>query len=116
MNDQENSKQLRIREYNDSFRRHLNITSGSVINLSMGISALEPEHLFEILKRVVMFEDFTNENDPYGEHDFGAFDHNGEKIYWKIDYYDPDLKYGSEDPSDPGQTARVLTIMLANEY
>ncbi len=55
-------------------------------------------------------------NDPYGEHDFGAIDHNGQKIYWKIDYYDPDLKYGSKDPSGPVQTARVLTIMLANEY
>jgi Protein of unknown function (DUF3768) len=57
---------------------------------------------------------------PYGEHDFGAFtfDHEGEslRIFWKIDYYAPDLLHGSEDPADPAQTIRVLTIMLAEEY
>ena len=49
-------------------------------------------------------------------HDFGAFVHNGERVFWKIDYYDPSLTKGSEDPADPQQTARVLTIMLASEY
>ena len=63
-----------------------------------------------------LVNDFNEDNDPYGEHDFGAIDHNGQKIYWKIDYYDSDLKYGSENPADPCQTARVITIMLANEY
>jgi hypothetical protein len=34
----------------------------------------------------------------------------------KIDNYDPTLSGGSEDPSDPAQTVRVLTLMLADEY
>jgi hypothetical protein len=56
---------------------------------------------------------FTPDSDPYGEHNFGSFEHNGIRVFWKIDYYDRNLEYGSEDPSDPAQTTRVLTIMLA---
>jgi hypothetical protein len=70
----------------------------------------------EILARVAGFNDFTEDNDPYGEHDFGAIVHQADKIFWKIDYYDPDLKFGSTDPSDPKLTTRVLTVMLADEY
>jgi hypothetical protein len=62
------------------------------------------------------FDVFTTENDPYGEHDFGSVTIDGTKLFWKIDYYDLSLQYGSNDPSDPAQTARVLTIMLAEEY
>jgi hypothetical protein len=58
----------------------------------------------------------TPDNDPYGERDFGAFERNGERIFRKIDYYDPTLSTGSEDSSDRKQTVRVLTIMLASEY
>ena len=59
---------------------------------------------------------FTTENDPYGEHDFGSVTIDGTNLFWKIDYYDLSLQYGSSDPSDPAQTARVLTITLAEEY
>jgi hypothetical protein len=54
--------------------------------------------------------------DPYGEHDYGSFEIDGQKLLWKIDYYDTDLKYGSGDPSDPAVTRRVLTILLLSEY
>ena len=63
-----------------------------------------------------MFDSFTEDNDPHGERDFGAFEHEGQRIFWKIDYYDRALTYGSENPADPQQTVRVLTIMLASEY
>ena len=58
----------------------------------------------------------TPDNDPHGARDFGAFEHIGEHIVWKTDYYARDMQHGSEDPSDPKQTVRVLTIMLASEY
>jgi hypothetical protein len=70
----------------------------------------------EALVQVTKFSEFTADNDPYDEHDFGSFDLLGRKFFWKIDYYDKDLQYGSEDPSDPERTTRVLTLMLAGEY
>jgi hypothetical protein len=62
------------------------------------------------------FETFNEENDPYGEHDFGVLQIEGQKVYWKIDAYDQDPRYGSEDPADPELTSRVLTLLLPEEY
>ena len=58
----------------------------------------------------------SSANDPYNEHDFGSFNHKGEQIYWKIDYYDKNYQYCSEDPSNLSITNRAMTIMLAEEY
>jgi hypothetical protein len=50
------------------------------------------------------------DNDPHGEHDFGAFDIEGAgTIFWKIDYYaDKSCATGSENPADPAQSFRIL--------
>lgn len=69
-----------------------------------------------ILKAVRDFDDFNEDNDPYKEHDFGSVSINHRKFFWKIDYYDQECKYGSEDPSNPEKTTRVLTVMRADEY
>jgi len=100
-----------IRELNDQFRTQLR---GGRLMMTRGIAGRTDAQ--KILGRVVSFNDFSADNDPFGEHDFGAFDHQGEKIFWKIDYYDSDLQHGSENPADPELTTRVLTIMLASEY
>ena len=55
-------------------------------------------------------------NDPHEEHDFGAFDADGQRVFFKIDYFDESLTYHSPDPADPSVTKRVITIMLAEEY
>lgn len=81
-----------------------------------GINALPIEDQSAIREMVETFDDFTEDNDPYGERDFGAFEYDDLRIFWKIDYYDKAMEYGSEDPANPGQTTRVLTIMLASEY
>jgi len=70
----------------------------------------------KIYHLVQSFDDFTEANDPYDEHDFGAFTYKEQKIFWKIDCYDRNYEMGSEDPTDPSVTRRVLTIMLAEEY
>lgn len=70
----------------------------------------------ELLRTIRDYDAFTPGNDPYGEHDFGAFDLAGIACLWKIDYYNSDLTAGSEDPADPALTVRVLTILRADEW
>ena len=90
--------------------------TGRVV-ITEGIRALPAAAREDIITKVRTFDAFGPDNDPYGERDFGAFDQAGVgKVFWKIDYYDPSLTFGSDDPADPKKTARVLTIMLAEEY
>jgi uncharacterized protein DUF3768 len=103
-----------IAELNDLCRTAMGV-AGRIIQTD-GIRALSPADQSSIREKVERFDTFTPDNDPYHEHDFGAVEHNGERIFWKIDYYDRTLTKGSEDPSDAAQTTRVLTIMLASEY
>lgn len=104
----------RIAELNDLCRTAPGVAGKWVI--TEGIAALPPEDQSAIREKVERYNRFTWRNDPHGEHDFGAFKHEGKKIFWKIDYYDLTMTKGSEDPSDPSQTRRVLTLMLAEEY
>jgi hypothetical protein len=103
----------RIRDLNDRFRH--NITSGQWM-LTRGMADKGAEFVSQAVHRVRDFYTFTEGDDPYGEHDFGSFDLAGERLFWKIDYYDPSLSYGSDAPDDADATCRVLTIMLASEY
>lgn len=105
----------RIRELNDHFRRMLPATTGRVL-VTAGVNDQGPEFVARALGAVASFDTFTSDNDPHREHDFGAFKLDGEKLFWKIDYYDSAGEMGSEDPSDPTVTLRVLTVMLAEEY
>jgi len=84
--------------------------------VTRGIDLLGAEAVDCILDLVKGFDDFSERNDPFGEHDFGAIEYEGNTIFWKIDYYDLDLMHHSPDPSDPHVTRRVLTIMLGEEY
>jgi hypothetical protein len=108
------NKARQIAALNDLCRKAMGL-AGRVYQ-TRGITALPAEDQCAIRQKVETFDTFTQDNDPHGEHDFGAFEHNEQRIFWKIDYYDLTMNYGSEDPSDPKQTVRVLTIMLASEY
>ena len=81
-----------------------------------GILALPLDVQHAICKMVELFDNFTPDNDPDGERDFGDFEYAGETIFWRIVYYNKNLTADSKDPADPNQTVRVLTIMLADEY
>ena len=66
--------------------------------IAAGVQALG--NVDAVLRQVQVFEAFTPDNDPYGEHDFGAIRYQGQTIFWKIDYYDLDLHMHSPDPSN----------------
>jgi len=102
-----------IKTLNDNLRKHLN---GGRVMLTAGINAKSQDDIARILSKVRQFNNFTPDNDPYNEHDSGSFDYKGEKIFWKIDYYDKNYQYLSEDPANPDVTNRVMTVMLAIEY
>ena len=108
-----NNEHIKIQKLNDSFRTSL---TGGKVMLTRGISLLPHEDLINIIKQVQNFNAFNKNNDPYGEHDFGSFNYKGKQIFGKIDYYDKNYQYCSEDPSNPSLTNRVMTIMLAEEY
>ena len=103
----------RVRALNDAARRHL--TDGKAV-FTRGIAALPEDVQAAILDRVCSFDDFAPWIDPWTEHDFGAFEHAGHRIFWKIDYFDRDEQFGSPNPADPTVTKRVLTVMLAGEH
>ncbi|WP_152432995.1 DUF3768 domain-containing protein [Erythrobacter sp. THAF29] len=107
------TRTARIRELNDLLRKE---RSGGYMCVSDGVVALGYEVFCEIREKVKAFDAFTPANDPYGEHDFGSLVHNGNEIFWKIDYYDKSETDASPDPTDPSVTNRIITIMLAREY
>jgi hypothetical protein len=102
-----------IRKLNDAFRTTL---TGGAVMMTAGVVALGPETQAEILAAVRAFDAFDADNDPWAEHDFGAIEVAGERVFFKLDYFDLTRAFHSPEPADPTVTERVLTIMLAEEY
>ena len=107
-------RNLRIRDLNDLFRRE-GQGNGTVL-ITSGMQAEGGEFVVKAVEAVRTFDAFGEDNDPWGEHDFGAVEVEGQKVFFKFDYYDPTFTAGSENPANEALTKRVLTIMLAREY
>ena len=103
----------RVRALNDELRK---TGAGGQTFLTPGIIAKGFDFIDKATAAVHSFDAFTDDNDPWQEHDCATLDVDGESVMFKIDYYDLDLQFGSPDPADPKLTRRVLTIMLAEEY
>jgi hypothetical protein len=113
MSDGSPVKAVRIRELNDQLRCK---AIGGRIVITRGIEALGTDGVRQVLTAVAGFDDFSEDNDPWGEHDCATLTVDGHRLIFKIDYYDRDLAYHSPDASDPAVTERVMTVMLAEEY
>ena len=103
----------RVRLLNDNFRT--TFIGGHVV-MTQGVNELPLDTKSRVLMAVRSFDQFTSDNDPHREHDFGSFEIEGEAYFFKIDYYALDMDGGSEDAADPEKTTRVITIMRADEY
>jgi hypothetical protein len=113
-------KSEHIRILNDAFRTDLSPIGPALarnkLYITRGIADRGHDFTNRAVQAVREFSDFTEDNDPHGEHDFGSFELDGIKLFWKIDYYDQNLDMGSPDPADHTVTTRVLTIFMADEY
>ena len=103
----------KIRQLNDELRTTL---IGGRIVLTHGVQSLGEAMVMRLLFLMQQYDNFTEDNDVYKEHDFGMIELQGRKYFWKIDYYDRDYQMHSPNPADPTVTNRVLTLMLAEEY
>jgi len=118
--EQPSERTLRIRELNDVFRKStehiaLRVAKRELV-VTSGVLAHGDDFITSAVDAVRTFDAFSPQNDPHGEHDFGSITIDGFELYWKIDYHDLELEWGSPDPADPAATKRVLTILLSEEY
>ena len=114
-NDQDDTaRTATIRSLNDQFRH--TFTGGAVVIITAGIAALDEATRQRIFAAVQQFDAFDEDNDPWAEHDFGAVEIDGQRVFFKLAYYDLTRAMHSEDAADPTKTERVMTIMLADEY
>lgn len=102
----------RVAALNDAFRRDF---SRGRLMLTQVVSSLADAELRQLLGEVQRFNQFAPDNDPYGEHDFGKDMVEAGTYFWKIDYFDRDMRKGSPDPADANLTTRVFTIMRSDE-
>ena len=116
---EENTK--KVAELNDKLRQSANPfimqkMKDKVVTTQGLMDCFTDEEIVSIFQDISKFDNFTEGDDPYGERDFGSLKRKGRTIFWKIDYYDNEMKYHSPDKADPEQTTRSLTVMLASEY
>jgi hypothetical protein len=74
------SKTEQIRTLNDRLRQNLG-TGVETAVITTGVAALGVEAVARIVKTIAVYDDFCRANDPHEEHDFGAFEANGQVIF-----------------------------------
>jgi len=109
------SPKEKIALLNDKARKGL-LPESTRVFLTRRVAALPDETISSLRRTAAEFDGFNEDNDPYREHGFGAVEPDGERYFWKIDYYDRTLRFGAEDPTEASETTRELRFMHASEY
>lgn len=102
-----------IARLNDQLRK---TGTGGTIMITQGVRRITGFDVDELAKALAEYSDFDSDNDPHGERDFGLLTLWGHDLLWKVDYYDRELKFGSDNPADPDITLRVLNVLLSSEW
>jgi hypothetical protein len=106
-----------IARLNDRCRHGLDRTGRTVITRTcLGTFANNP--VAEIVAQaqiLAVVRKFNFPNDDKSERDRGQIVYRGTTVYFQIDAYDADLKWGSPDPTDACVTRRVMTIMVRED-
>lgn len=102
-----------IARLNDQLRKE---GIGGIVMVTSSVSRITGFDANVLAHALANYDGFDGGNDPYGERDFGTFALWGCDLFWKIDYYDKALEFGSDDPANPEVTRRVLTVMLAADW
>jgi hypothetical protein len=111
-----------IAKQNDAFRTSVtacikssDIPPGKLV-MTAGVAAQSDEFRAALIGALIAFDSFDVDSDPYGLHEMGVLEIEGERVWFKFDLYDEHYEYGSEAPTDPTRTRRVLTLLFPSEY
>ncbi len=111
-----------IAKQNDAFRTSItacpkspDIPPGKLV-MTAGVAAQSDAFRAALIGALIAFDTFDADSDPYGLHEMGVLEIEGERVWFKFDSYDESYEYGSEAPTDPARTRRVLTLLFPSEY
>ena len=126
----EREQTVRIAHLNDLARKTMGVACTAVA--TVGFRSLPDADQSSVRELIETYDAFDEDNDPHGERDFGTIDQladgrwtterprlredERERVFWKLDYYDRQMQFASDDAANPAITRRVLTIMLSDEY
>ena len=126
----EREQTARIARLNDLARKAMGVACTAVA--TVGFRSLPEADQSQVREFIETYDAFDEDSDPHGERDFGTIYQLGdgrwtterprlgaderERVFWKLDYFDRQMEFASDDAANPAITRRVLTIMLSDEY
>ena len=105
-----------IAQQNDAFRKGQPEGGVGMFVQTTAIDNMGPGFVAACLAQIVTYDDFTEDNDPYGTHEMEVMEVMGYKVWFKINLYDENYQYRTPAPTDLSKTRRVLTILFPSDY
>ena len=90
--------------------------TGGTIMITQNVKRITGFDAATLAAVLANYEEFGPSSDPHRERDFGCLTLWRYDLLWKVDYYDSAAQFGSDDPTNPEVTHRVLTVMLASDW